>query len=104
MFFSRCPGRRANQGSFWFSFIFSLQSSALDHAATAPPPLSWQVFVTSVIDDDVVDDELSVGAKLLGDAVLVRAALRLHLVEVHLQHETLVIFFAKEQALQATKG
>ena len=36
-FFKRCPGRGANLGSFWFSFIFSLQSSALDHSATAPP-------------------------------------------------------------------
>ena len=29
------PG--GNLGSFWFSFLFSLYSSALDHSATAPP-------------------------------------------------------------------
>ena len=38
-FKKRCVGRGANLGSFWFSFIFSLYSSALDHSATAPPLL-----------------------------------------------------------------
>ena len=37
MFFKRCPGRGANLGSFWFSFILSHNCSALDHSATAPP-------------------------------------------------------------------
>ena len=33
-FFKGCPGQGANLG---FSFIFSLNCSALDHSATAPP-------------------------------------------------------------------
>ena len=40
---------------------------------------------TSVVDDNVVDDELRVCAELLRDAILVGAALRLHLVEVDLE-------------------
>ena len=31
-------GRRANLVSFGFSFIFFLESKALDHSATLPPP------------------------------------------------------------------
>ena len=37
VFFQRCPGRGANLGSLWLSFIFSHKCSALDHSATAPP-------------------------------------------------------------------
>jgi hypothetical protein len=47
-----------------------------------------------VKDDDVVDDQLSVGAELLGDAVLARVALGLHLVEINLG-PLLNSFFAK---------
>ena len=38
-FFKKLPrsGGGANLGSFWFSFIFSHNCSALDHSATAPP-------------------------------------------------------------------
>ena len=35
--FKDCPGRVASLRSFGFSFIFSLQSSSLDHSATAAP-------------------------------------------------------------------
>ena len=38
---NNCPGQRASLGSFGFH-SFSLQSSALDHSATAPPP-RWKV-------------------------------------------------------------
>ena len=35
-FFEDCPGQGVNLGSCGFSFIFSLNSSALDQSATAP--------------------------------------------------------------------
>ena len=38
-----------------------------------------------MVDDNVVDDELRVCAELLRDAILVGAALRLHLVKVDLE-------------------
>ena len=36
-FFKECPERGANMGSFWFSFIFSLTSSTLEHSPTVSP-------------------------------------------------------------------
>ena len=38
-----------------------------------------------MIDDGVVNDELSVGAKFFGDSILTRVALGLHLVEIDLK-------------------
>ena len=39
-------GRGVEPGIFRFSFIFSLNSSTLDHSATAPPPKKFEAFCT----------------------------------------------------------
>ena len=42
-FFLKVPRPGGEPGIFWFSFIFSLSSSALDHSATAPPCLQMSL-------------------------------------------------------------
>ena len=56
------PG--ANMGSFGLTFTFSLERSALDHTATAPPLLIISVFNTSMfayVDDNEIKVALHYG-------------------------------------------